>query len=74
MIISVAGLDLFDLAGNIVHTDIEEVACELSGHLCDLAERATRVQSTTLAEVQPFQVEHSFNGSSNQTYANPLVE
>lgn len=73
MIISVAGLDLFDLAGNTMHTDIEGVACELSGHLCDLAERSTRVQST-LAKVQPFQVEHSFNGSSNQTYANPLVE
>lgn len=37
MEISVADLEPFDLAGN---TGTQGVACELSGNLCDLAERS----------------------------------
>lgn len=75
MEISVADLKPFDLAGNTGHTDSQGVACELSGYLCDLADKSDpRPHQIHLTEVEPFPVEHSFNGSSNQTYANPLVE
>lgn len=69
MEISVADLELFDLAGNTGHTDSQGLACELSGNLCDLAEK-----TDPLIEVEPFRVEHGFNGSSNQTFTNQLVE
>lgn len=40
MEISGADLELFDLAGNTGHTDSQGLACELSGNLCDLAEKS----------------------------------
>lgn len=61
----------FNLAGHTGytgHTDSRGVACELSGYLCDLAERSDlRPHQIHLTEAEPFPVEHSFNGSSNQT-------
>lgn len=45
MVISVADLDLSGLAGNTGHTNIQAVACVLSGHLCDLAQRLIHVHT-----------------------------
>lgn len=45
MVISVADLGLFDLAGTRGIQRTLGVACEFSGHLCDLVEEATYIHT-----------------------------